>query len=93
MILRKKEIDHVPMVFVGTKCDLEDSKLRATAILDLVFVVYVLFVLLIVIVTYAVTAKIVGVRRFGTYEALPISSGPAADSNHIQMKAMTGTQA
>ncbi|XP_023739728.1 uncharacterized protein LOC111887814 [Lactuca sativa] len=89
-----KLLDVVSGVEGSTKCDLEDSKLRATAILDLVFVVYVLFVVLILIVTYAVTAKVVGVRRFGSYEAIPTSSGSSvADPNHIQMKALTGTQA
>lgn len=89
-----KLLDVVRGVEGSTKCDLDDSKLRASAILDLVFVVYVFFVILILIVTYAVTAKIVGVRRFGTYEALPTSSGSVAtDTNHIQMKAMSGTQA
>ncbi|KAL4578160.1 hypothetical protein LXL04_014279 [Taraxacum kok-saghyz] len=88
-----KLLDVVSGVEGSTKCDLEDSKLRATAILDLVFVVYVLVVLLIMIVTYAVTAKVVGFRRFGSYEAIPTSSGTVADTNHIQMKAMIGTQA
>ncbi|KAI3723188.1 hypothetical protein L2E82_34609 [Cichorium intybus] len=88
-----KLLDVVNGVEGSTKCDLEDSKLRATAILDLVFVVYVLFVLLILIVTYAVTAKVVGVNRFGSYEAIPTTSGSGTDLNHIQMKAMTGTQA
>ncbi|KAK9062347.1 hypothetical protein SSX86_019533 [Deinandra increscens subsp. villosa] len=91
-----KLLDVVNGVEGSTKCDLEDSKLRATAILDLMFVVYVLNVILIVIVTYAVTAKVVGARRFGTYEAIPTSSSTsvsATDNNHIQMKAMAGTQA
>lgn len=90
-----KLLDVVKGVEGSTKCDLEDSKLRASAILDLMFVVYVLFVILILIVTYSVTAKVVGVRRFGGYEAIPTSSVSvsAADTNHIQMKAMTGTQA
>ncbi|KAI3794693.1 hypothetical protein L1987_37326 [Smallanthus sonchifolius] len=88
-----KLLDVVNGVEGSTKCDLDDSKLRATAILDLMFVVYVLFVVLILIVTYAVTAKVVGVRRFGTYEAIPTSSGSATDNNHIQMKEMAGTQA
>lgn len=83
-----KLLDVVTGVEGSTKCDLEDSKLRAIAILDLAFVVHVMFVLLIVIVTYAAVAKTVGIRRFGSYEALP-----NADSGHIQMKAMTGTQA
>ncbi|KAL8246511.1 hypothetical protein R6Q59_007727 [Mikania micrantha] len=88
-----KLLDVVNGVEGSTKCDLDDSKLRANTILDLMFVVHVLFVILILIVTYAVTAKVVGVRRFGTYEAIPTSSGAATDNNHIQMKAMAGTQA
>lgn len=84
-------LDVVSGVEGSTKCDLEDSRLRAVAILDLVFVVHVMFVLLIVLVVYAVIAKTVGVRRFGSYEALPtLSSGEA---NHIQMKSLSGTQA
>ncbi|XP_059316861.1 uncharacterized protein LOC132067603 [Lycium ferocissimum] len=83
-----KLLDVVTGVEGSTKCDLEDSKLRAVAILDLAFVVHVMFVLLIVVVTYAAVAKTVGIRRFGSYEALPNT-----DSNIIQMKAMTGTQA
>ncbi|XP_009764726.1 uncharacterized protein LOC107774287 [Nicotiana tabacum] len=86
-----KLLDVVTGVEGSTKCDLEDSKLRAVAILDLVFVLHVLFVLLVVIVTYAAVAKTVGIRRFGSYEALPNPN--TADSNHIQMKALTGTQA
>ncbi|KDP41885.1 hypothetical protein JCGZ_26903 [Jatropha curcas] len=74
----------------STKCDLDESTLRAVAILDLMFVVHVTFVVLIVIVTFAVVAKTSGIRKLGSYEALPTS---AADSNHIQMKALTGTQA
>nr|XP_043633902.1 uncharacterized protein LOC122605090 [Erigeron canadensis] len=88
-----KLLDVVRGVEGSTKCDLEDSKLRAIAILDLMFVVYVFFVLLILIVVYAVTGKVVGIRRFGSYEALPTSTGVTTDTNHIQMKAMAGTQA
>ncbi|KAL6996058.1 hypothetical protein U1Q18_006194 [Sarracenia purpurea var. burkii] len=86
-----KLLDVISGVEGSTKCDLEDSKLRAVAILDLVFVVYVMFVVVIVIVTYAAVAKTVGIKRFGCYEALPTAA--SADSNHIQMEAMTGTQA
>ncbi|KAG8643854.1 uncharacterized protein LOC110625806 [Manihot esculenta] len=74
----------------STKCDLEESRLRAVAILNLLFVVHVTFVVLIVMVTYAVMARTIGIRRLGSYEALPTT---ASDSNHIQMKAFTGTQA
>ncbi|KAE9446115.1 hypothetical protein C3L33_22069, partial [Rhododendron williamsianum] len=70
--------------------------LRAVAILDLVFVIHVMFVVVIVMVTYAAVVKTVGIRaRFGSYEALPTAAAvvSATDSNHIQMKALTGTQA
>lgn len=83
-------LDVVSGVEGSTKCDLEESRLRAVAILDLVFVVHVMFVVVIVMVTYAVVAKSVGIRKLGSYEALPTA---ATDSNHIQMKALTGTQA
>ncbi|KAL5700536.1 hypothetical protein ACHQM5_025965 [Ranunculus cassubicifolius] len=81
-------LDVVKGVEGSTKCDLEDSRLRAVAILDLVFVIHVMFVVVIVMVTYAVVAKSVGIRRAGSYEAL--STGEA---NHFQMKALEGTQA
>ncbi|KAI3463152.1 hypothetical protein Pfo_019815 [Paulownia fortunei] len=86
-----KLLDVVSGVEGSTKCDLEDSKLRAVAILDLVFVLHVFFVLLIFLVVYCALAKTLGIRsRFGSYEALP---NTAVDSNHIQLKAITGTQA
>ncbi|CAK7348116.1 unnamed protein product [Dovyalis caffra] len=93
-----KLLDVVSGVEGSTKCDLEDSRLRAVAILDLVFVVHVMFVVLIVMVIYGVVAKTfgVGVRKLGgSYEALPTTASSAADSssNHFQMKALTGTQA
>ncbi|KAH8517745.1 hypothetical protein Peur_011914 [Populus x canadensis] len=91
-----KLLDVVSGVEGSTKCELEDSRLRAVAILDLVFVVHVMFVVLIVMVTYGVIAKSYGVRRLGgSYEALPTAASSVADSssNHIQMKALTGTQA
>ncbi|CAJ1792734.1 unnamed protein product [Sphenostylis stenocarpa] len=78
----------------STQCDLEDSKFRAVAILDLAFLIYATFVVLIVLVTYALVAKSVGARRLGSYEALPTASSTAdANHSHIQMKALTGTQA
>ncbi|CAL5404568.1 unnamed protein product [Camellia sinensis] len=41
---------------------------------------------LVVMLTSAVVAKTVGIRRFGPYEALPtVASAAAADSNHLQM--------
>ncbi|EYU34831.1 hypothetical protein ABFS82_11G139200 [Erythranthe guttata] len=92
-----KLLDVVTGVEGSTKCDLEDSKLRAEAILDLIFVLHVLFVLLIFLVLYIALAKTLGIRsRFGSYEALPNTASTTAatvDSNHIQLKAMAGTQA
>ncbi|XP_022750412.1 uncharacterized protein LOC111299471 [Durio zibethinus] len=85
-----KLLDVVSGVEGSTKCDLDESRLRAVAILDLVFVVHVILVVIIVMLTYAVVSKAVGIRRLGSYEALPTNS---ADSNHIQMKTLTGTQA
>ncbi|XP_010250453.1 PREDICTED: uncharacterized protein LOC104592700 [Nelumbo nucifera] len=81
-------LDVVNGVEGSTKCDLEESRLRAVAILDLVFVVHVMFVVVILLVVYAAVAKSVGMRKLGSYEALP-----TADLNHVQMKALTGTQA
>lgn len=86
-----KLLDVVSGVEGSTKCDLDESRLRAVAILDLAFVVHVMFVVVIVITAYAIVAKTVGMRKLGSsYEPLPTN---AADSNHIQMKALTGTQA
>lgn len=82
-----KLLDVVSGVEGSTKCDMDESRFRAVAILDLVFLVHVMFVLLIVMVTYAVTAKSVGIQRLGSYEALP------SDNNHIQMKSLSGAQA
>ncbi|KAK7286496.1 hypothetical protein RJT34_21522 [Clitoria ternatea] len=78
----------------STQCDLDESKFRAVAVLDLAFLLHAMFVVLIILVTYAIVAKTVGVRRLGSYEALPTSSTPSdANHTHIQMKALTGTQA
>ncbi|KAI4348405.1 hypothetical protein L6164_009132 [Bauhinia variegata] len=88
-------LDVVNGVEGSTKCDLDDSKFRAVAILDLVFLVHVIFVVLIVMITYAGVAKSVGMRKLGSYEALPNSASPpdGHHHSHIQMKALTGTQA
>uniref|UniRef100_A0A7N0ZWW2 Uncharacterized protein n=1 Tax=Kalanchoe fedtschenkoi TaxID=63787 RepID=A0A7N0ZWW2_KALFE len=91
-----KMLDVVSGVEGSTKCDLEESKLRAAAILDLAFVIHVLFVLLIVFLIYGLIAKTVSIRRsFGSYEALPTLTTAAVgvEPNHIQMKSLTGTQA
>ncbi|XP_047974859.1 uncharacterized protein LOC125217079 [Salvia hispanica] len=86
-----KLLDVVSGVEGSTKCELDDSKMRAAAILDLVFVLHVVLVLVIFLAVYTVVAKTLGVRtRFGSYEALPNTS---LDANHIQLKSMAGTQA
>ncbi|GAB4848602.1 hypothetical protein Ancab_003308 [Ancistrocladus abbreviatus] len=83
-------LDVVSGVEGSTKCEIDESKLRAVAILDLAFVVHVMIVMVILFLLYAVISKIVGVsRRFGPYEALPTT----ADSNHVQLKTLSGTQA
>lgn len=84
-------LDVVSGVESSTKCDLQESSLRAVAILDFAFLLHVLFAFIILLVTYAVVSKSVGVRKLGSYEALPTTVHD--HNNHIQMKSMTGTQA
>ncbi|KAG2279159.1 hypothetical protein Bca4012_012145 [Brassica carinata] len=76
----------------STQCDILESKLRAVAVLDLMFTVHVVLVVVLLFVTYTMVAMAAGVRRTGSYEALPTNS---SDSNNhsIQMKSLTGTQA
>ncbi|CAN0876024.1 hypothetical protein LINGRAHAP2_LOCUS11061 [Linum grandiflorum] len=85
-------LDVVSGVEGSTKCDLEDSRLRAVAILDLAFLVHVMVTVVTLLVVYAVVARSAGAKRSGSssYEALPTT---ASDVNHVQMKALTGTQA
>ncbi|MED6120477.1 hypothetical protein PIB30_021146 [Stylosanthes scabra] len=88
-------LDVVNGVEGSTQCDLDESKLRAVAILDLAFLLQVVFVVVVVFATYAIVAKSVGARRLGSYEALPTNSN-SGDANHqsvVQMKALAGTQA
>ncbi|PRQ54370.1 hypothetical protein RchiOBHm_Chr2g0176701 [Rosa chinensis] len=87
-----KLLDVVSGVEGSTKCDLDESRFRAVAILDLLFLVHVMFVLLIMLVVHAVVAKSVGIRKLASYEALP-TAVPDNNHNHIQMKALSGTQA
>ncbi|KAK4272266.1 hypothetical protein QN277_020848 [Acacia crassicarpa] len=85
-------LDVVDGVEGSTKCVLDESKLRAMAVLDLIFLVHVMLVVFIVMITLASVAKCVGVRRFGSYDSLPNPSH-SENSSIIQMKALTGTQA
>ncbi|CAN7068246.1 hypothetical protein IGI04_041479 [Brassica rapa subsp. trilocularis] len=75
----------------STQCDIQESKLRAVSVLDLMFTVHVVLVVILLFVTYTMVAMAAGVRRTGSYEALPNNSSDS--SNHIQMKSLTGTQA
>ncbi|KAL5979814.1 hypothetical protein ACLOJK_038925 [Asimina triloba] len=87
-------LDVVRGVEGSTECDLEDSQVRAVAILDLVFIFYLVFVAVIVLVVYASVVRASGMQRVGSYEALPtVAAAPGVvNSNHVQMKAMTNTQ-
>ncbi|XP_008797089.1 uncharacterized protein LOC103712363 [Phoenix dactylifera] len=88
----------------ATRCDVEDSRLRAAAILDLAFVLHAALVAAVAVLVYAVVSRasvaVGGLgRRFngGSYEALPTSSstGAVGDLDHVQMKqlAKNSTQA
>ncbi|XP_020581425.1 uncharacterized protein LOC110025337 [Phalaenopsis equestris] len=78
------------------RCELEDSRNRAAALLDLAFVLHTTLISVIAVIFYAVLTRGSGgglPRRYngGTYEALPTttSSGGLNDFDHIQMKAIT----
>ncbi|KAF2537456.1 hypothetical protein F2Q68_00022810 [Brassica cretica] len=77
----------------STQCDIQESKLRAVSVLDLMFTVHVVLVVILLFVTYTMVAMAAGVRRTGSYEALPNNSSDS--SNHIQMNhnAMSSTPA
>lgn len=88
-----KLLDVVGGVDGSTKCEIDESRLRAVAILDLMLCVYVFVVVVIVFAVYAIVAKVTGVsiRRFGSYEALP--NAVVVDGGHVQLKTLSGTQA
>ncbi|KAH9618792.1 hypothetical protein KSS87_018753 [Heliosperma pusillum] len=94
-----KLLDVVGGVEGSTKCEVDEARVRAVAILDLMFVVYVVVVVLVVFIVYAVVGKVIGVgnRRFGSYEALPnvavdgsVGVGAGVDAGHVQLKALSG---
>ncbi|MQL91540.1 hypothetical protein Taro_024157 [Colocasia esculenta] len=81
----------------STRCVLEESRLRAAALLDLALALHATFVAVLSVVVYAAVSMAVGggapgggVRRMGSYEALPTASsaGALSDMDHVQMKAM-----
>lgn len=80
----------------ATKCEVEESRVRAAALLDLMFVVYVGVVSVVVLLVYVLVGRCAGSsKRFsggngvGSYEALPVSG----ETNVIQLKTLSGTQA
>ncbi|XP_010929507.1 uncharacterized protein [Elaeis guineensis] len=87
----------------ATRCDLEDSRLRAAAILDLAFVLHATLVAAVAVLVYAAVSRAsvagggLGRRHNGgSYEALPTSStGALGDLDLVQMKqlAKNSTQA
>ncbi|CAH8328194.1 unnamed protein product [Eruca vesicaria subsp. sativa] len=76
----------------STQCDIQESKLRAVSVLDLMFTVHVVIVVVLLFVVYTMVVMAAGVRRSGSYEALPNNSS-SDSNNHIQMKSLSGTQA
>ncbi|CAA6664149.1 unnamed protein product [Spirodela intermedia] len=77
----------------STKCELEESRLRAAALLDLAFVMHTIFVAAVAVLIYAAVARAVGVgpgslRKMGSYEVLPTGSSGGAlnDMDQVQMK-------
>lgn len=78
-----------------TRCDLDEFRVRATAILDLAFALNCVFVAVVVLALYAMAGRVFGGlgRRLnggGSYEALPTSSSTAtlSDMEPVQMKAI-----
>ncbi|KAG0493043.1 hypothetical protein HPP92_006148 [Vanilla planifolia] len=77
----------------STRCEIEESRIRAAALLDLAFMLHTTFIAVITVAVYAYVAWVCGgchTRRYGVgaYEALPTSSssGGLADLDHVQMK-------
>lgn len=62
----------------STQCDLDEYKLRALVLLDLLFVVHVIIVVAIVLTVCSLVGRVLGVRRHGSYE-------PLDNSNHREM--------
>ncbi|KAH0449989.1 hypothetical protein IEQ34_020681 [Dendrobium chrysotoxum] len=78
------------------RCELEDSRNRAAALLDLAFALHTTFISVIAVTVYAVVNWGSGgghPRRYngGSYEALATSSssGGLNDFDHVQMKSIT----
>ncbi|KAM0936026.1 hypothetical protein DsansV1_C27g0199081 [Dioscorea sansibarensis] len=78
-----------------TRCDLDEFRVRATAILDFAFALNCVFVAVVVLALCAMAGRVFGGlgRRLnggGSYEALPTSSSTAtlSDMEPVQMKAI-----
>lgn len=69
-----------------TRCDLDESKVRAMAIMDLVLVVDTVVVTIIFVAIYVTTRRFCTKRGgVGPYEPLPTSTGIEI-VDHVQMK-------
>lgn len=75
-------------LYVDARCDLDDSKFVAVAILDLMVLFHVFFMMIIMLVVYAVVAKTVGVRS--SKEELRILR-PTANRQRHRVTAFLGT--
>ncbi|RWW47676.1 hypothetical protein BHE74_00046308, partial [Ensete ventricosum] len=81
----------------STRCDIESSRLRAAAILDLFFTLHATLIAIVTSIVYATVTRAYGgnglVRRHngGSYDALPtsLSAGRLSDMDHIHMKALS----
>ncbi|KAG6473776.1 uncharacterized protein LOC122027888 [Zingiber officinale] len=84
--------------YISTSCDLEDSRIRAFAILDLAFTVHAILIAVVTFVVYVslnpapvVVGGLVRRHNGGSYEALTTlsSTGALSDMDHMQMKVLS----
>lgn len=68
-----------------TQCDVDASKLRAKALMDLAFMIHVMVVIFVFVLAYALISKGAGYKRNGGYDALETNGEP----DHLQMKPLS----
>lgn len=68
-----------------TQCDIDVSKLRAVAIMDLAFIIHVLVVMFVFAFVYSLASRGIGYRRNSGYEAMDVNG----ESDHLQMKPLS----
>uniref|UniRef100_A0A0C9RXV5 TSA: Wollemia nobilis Ref_Wollemi_Transcript_5071_1289 transcribed RNA sequence n=1 Tax=Wollemia nobilis TaxID=56998 RepID=A0A0C9RXV5_9CONI len=66
----------------STQCDLDESRLRALALLDLLFIVHVIVVILVDVTVCGLVARVSGVRKQGTGDYEPLSNNISLNSIH-----------